>query len=128
MSDIKPSVSIDPRCYTVNESKAEANQKEYQRIVAGLLYIARTTRLEILIHINLLVRRTKAPSISNLQAAKDISQYLLLTKSKGLRIRGTMEDLALTVYTDISYGGEEAQLQTGVIITLNNQLVLWYSF
>ena len=124
VSGVKHSVPIDPQHYAAIEAEVEApaNQKDHQRIVGGLLYIARMTRPEISIYINLLGRRTKAPSTLNLQAAKNICRYLLSTRSEGLRIKGIgyKEDLSLKIYVDASYGGEEARPQTGVIITLNS--------
>lgn len=98
-------------------------------MVGGLLYISRTTRPDTSIHVNLLGRRTTKPSTTNLRAAREVCRYLLMTKYDGLRIKGTGEEesLGVKIYADASYGGEEAKSQTGVIMTINHQLVLWYS-
>ena len=102
--------------------------KEFQRLVGGLLYIARTTRPDTAIQVNLLGRKLKNPSDLNLQAAKEVCRYLLTTRSEGLRLRAQAgEGLDIKVYTDASYGGEQARSQTGTLVLLGNQLVHWYS-
>ena len=103
----KHSLSTDSTFFEADENDP-SDQKEFQKIIGGLLYIARTTRPEIMIHINLLGRRTKAPSASNLRTARDICRYLLSTKYEGLRIEGAgkVENPVVKIYADASYGGE----------------------
>ena len=96
--------------------------------MGGLLFIARMTRPEISVHVNLLGRRTKDHTTQHWKTALQVLQYLHSTRTDGLRLRkpeGT--ELASHIYADASYGGEGARSQTGVMITLGNQLVGWYS-
>ena len=54
--------------------------------------------------------------------------YLKSTASEGIIIRKPKEaKLSLEIYADASYGGEGARSQTGVLMTLGNQSVGWYS-
>lgn len=124
MSGAKSSPPTDLTLFEIDKGDP-CNQKEFQRIVGGLLYIARTTRPEISIQVNLLGWRTANPSNTNLRAAKQVCHYLLSTRSEGLRMKGTEgENLEAKIYADASYGGEEAKSQTGVVVTLNKQTML----
>jgi transposase InsO family protein len=126
---VKHSLPIDPTYYEPDVSNP-ANPKTFQGIVGSLLYIARTTRPEISIHVNLLGRRTTIPSMTNLQTAKDICRYLLTTKCEGLRINPIQDSrsgVPIEVFVDASYGGEEARSQTGVLAMVAKQPVTWYS-
>jgi hypothetical protein len=125
ITGVKHSLPIEPTCYEPDYT-SPANQKEFQAIVGSLLYIARTTRPEISIHVSLLGRCTIAPSIRNLVTAKDICRYLLSTKSEGLRLNPIKDsglEGKIEIYVDASYGGEEARSQTGVIAMVANQPV-----
>ena len=54
-------------------------------------------------------------------------RYLYWTRFKGLCWKkANTNSLEVTIYTDASYGGEEARSQTGVLITLGGQLVRSY--
>jgi len=114
------------RAMFIEEGEKLANPKPYQSLIGGLLYITRMTRLEISFHVNLLGRRTAKPSIANLQAVKQILQYLWTTKDTGL-VLAHSPSLELTIYADSSYGGDECKSQTGVFMTLGNQPIGWYS-
>ena len=53
--------------------------QDYQSLIGSLLYIARHTRLEISVHVNLLGRRTSRASHNNMQAALQVLRYLMST-------------------------------------------------
>lgn len=55
--------------------------------------------------------------------------YLLTTNQEGLRFKQVdkEEKEKINVYADASYGGEGARSQTGVIVLMNNQPIIWYS-
>jgi hypothetical protein len=56
----KPSLPIDRRWFEARDNTDKpCNQKQYQSIIGSLLYITRTTRPGISIHINLLGRRAQ---------------------------------------------------------------------
>ena len=64
--------------------------------------------------------------MQNYQAALQVLRYLYWTRFEGLLLRKD-KNLAVKIYADASYGGEGARSQTGVLITLGEQLVGWYS-
>ena len=109
--------------------------KKYQSLVGSLLYINRCTRPEISIQVNLLGRRTSRASHNNLRAAMHVLRYLASSKEKGIIIKqahgGTMTNQEkkglIKAYADASYGGEQAKSQSGNLVTLSGQIVMWSS-
>ena len=124
----KTSLPLDPELFKKSESTEERieNPKEYQAIIGGLLFVNRMTRAEISIQVNLLGRRSSSPSAQNLKAAMDTLRYLWSTRFDGIILRKP-RDLKLTAYAATSYGGPKARSQTGVLLTLGEQPIGWYS-
>jgi len=108
------------------EPNDECPKTVYQALVGSLLFIARMTRLEIAIHVNLLGRTTENPSAANLLAARKVLEYLYSSRQEGIILKKP-SNLALEVYADVSYGGPESRSQTGVLTTLGGQPMGWYS-
>ena len=119
------SLPLDPKLYQEDKDN-NVDQKRFQAIVGGLLFISRMTRPEIAIHVNLLGRRASKPSPQNHQAALRVLAYLHSSKNEGIILRKP-ENLLVKVYADASYGGEKARSQSGVIVTLGKQAIGWYS-
>ena len=115
---------LNPMLYEADEDPTE--QKPYQSLIGGLLFVARMTRPEISFHVNLLGRRATNPSTSNMMAAKGILRYLYWSRSEGIILKKPRH-LELKVFADASYGGSEARSQSGVLITLREQPIGWYS-
>ena len=117
------------------EELAPNQLQKYQSLVGSLLYINRCTRPEISIQVNLLGRRTSRASHTNTQAAMHVLRYLVSSKEKGIiikRVPGgpktTPENKGMIkAYADASYGGEQAKSQSGNLVTLNGQTVMWSS-
>jgi hypothetical protein len=84
------------------------------------------TQPEISIQVNLLGRRSASPAVNNMRAALALLGYLHWTRHEGLILPKPIS-LELVVYADAPYGGEQGKSQTGVLITLGNNLVGWYS-
>ena len=127
-SGIKSSLPLDERFYASRTDEEQAPQKEYQSLIGGQLFIARMTRSEISIHVNLLGRRAQNPSIHNLEAARRVLQYLKSTLQKGIVLQKPL-NLELKIFADASYGdkGETSRSQTRVLTTLGEQPIGWYS-
>ena len=108
-------------------------QKKYQSLVGSLLYIARHTRPELSLHINLLGRRTSKPSRQHFQTGMRILRYLSSSSTDGISLRKESleatkeENINIQGYADASYGGEKSLSQSGSIIKLNTQVVSWTS-
>jgi len=121
----KRSLLLNPQSYEPEDKKEQGHPK-YQSLVGGLLFIARMTRPDIAMHVNLLRRRMSDHTPENCQVAKQVLWYLYCTKFDGLRSRRD-KDLRIRIYANASCRGEEALLQTGVLMTVRNQIVGWYS-
>jgi len=105
------------------------DQRQYQSLIGGLLFIVRITQPEISLHINPLGRRATNPSERNLRTALQELAYLKSTASEGIIIEKPKgAELLLEIYADTSYGGEGARSQTRVLMTLGNQPVRCYSW
>ena len=109
-------------------------QKKYQSLVGSLLYITRHTRPEISIHVNLLGRRTSHPSQLNLQTGIRILKYLqssiedgITLKRENQGLRSQEEQEVIKAFADASYGGERAISQSGSLLTMNGQVIMWSS-
>jgi len=118
--------NTEPFERTNNPEEPRCNKTKYQALIEGLLFIARMTRPDIAIHVNLLGRLAEDPSVTNHQAALKVLGYLYSTRSEGVTINRPLK-LQLEAYADASYGGIEPRSQTGVILTLGQQPVGWYS-
>ena len=114
------SIPQNPKLYEQEEDTAD--QKTFQSIVGGLLFVARMSRPEISVPTNLLGRRASKPEPSNLQAPRQLLEYLYSTRYEGIILRKPV-NLDLRIYADAKYGGEKAKSQTGVLITLGQQSV-----
>ena len=113
---------------TQSYEKSDQTDKEtsgaipkYQSIIGGLLFIARITRPEISIHVNLLGCGTKNHTHENWEVALRVLRYLYSTKHDGLPLKKA-GDLKVKIYADASYG-EGSRSQTGVMMTMGHQLI-----
>ena len=88
--------------------------------MGGLLYVAQNTQPDILIHVNLLGRRTADLSLVNLMAAHQVYQYLLITRQEEVLYKPLEKEsedkTSVAVYIDTSYRGEGSRSQTGVLV------------
>ena len=98
------------------------------------MYITRHTRPEISIHVNLLGRRTSNPSPLNLQTGIRVLKYLVSSVEDGLTLKNENQESKnqekqglIRGYADASYKGEQAISQSGSILKINGQLVMWSS-
>ena len=102
--------------------------KKYQSLVGSLLYINRCTRPEISIHVNLLGRRTSDATLNNWKAAMHVLRYLISSKQDGVVLTKRNESPGvIKAYADASYRGEETRSQSGNLLTINNNLIMWAS-
>ena len=108
--------------------------KKYQSLVGSLLYITRHTRPEITLHTNLLGRRTSHATPNNLRTALQVLRYLASSSENGIIIGSpdkkdqiVEENINIKGYADASYGGEKARSQSGSLVLLGKQAVIWTS-
>ncbi|MBC8079188.1 MAG: DDE-type integrase/transposase/recombinase, partial [Gorillibacterium sp.] len=122
----KMSLSHDLTDYEAHSDDAPADKTKYRELLGSLLFIARGTRPDIAVAVNLLGRRVESPSYTNFIAAVRVLEYLWATKSIGLRIQKP-QSLEVEIQTDASFPGEEARGTTGVVVRIGEQLVHWYT-
>ena len=136
ITTIIPTKSLPLNANDYAETQEETNpelHKKYQSLVGSLLYIARHTRPEISLHINLLGRRTSKPTQLHFQTAIRILRYLSSSSTDGISLRKESleatedENINIQGYADASYGGEKSLSQSGSLIKLNTQVVSWTS-
>ena len=125
------SLPLNPEMFKESTSEEDlAPLQEYQSLVGSLLYIARHTRPEISIHVNLLGRRTSKASHNNMQAALQVLRYLTSTPMDGLTIQKEAimdEPISIQGFADASYGGEQSKSQSGSLILLYDNPITWSS-
>jgi len=73
---VRSSLVVDAECYRQNEGDTPCDKTKFQQLVGSLLFIARMTRPEIAIHVNLLGQRASNPSHQHMRAAFQILKYL----------------------------------------------------
>ena len=101
------SLPLDEKLFLEGDHKG-VDQKHFQSIVGGLLFVAPMTRPEISIQVNLLGRRASKPNPLNMKAALTILEYLHSTKFEGIILKRHM-NLELKIFADAKYGGEKAR-------------------
>ena len=112
------------------ESELLPDATRYQSLVGSLLYINRMTRPDISIHVNLLGRRTSKPGAQNMRTALQVGQYLASTKNEGLLIttsRKESREVPIDIFADASYGGENSRSQSGSLVNLCGNPIMWSS-
>jgi len=98
--------------------------KPCQRLIGSLMYIAQTTRPDILYAVTYLARRSLSACPRHWDGAIRIARYLYGTASKGHRLRSGSQ---VTIWVDASYGGEEGRCQMGIVTCIGETAVGWTS-
>ena len=117
---VKSSLPVNAEHF--KESEDQCDKTLFQSIVGTLLFLARMTRPEISIHVNLLGRVTSKPTKQHLLMAYRVLKYLSLTSDQGIRL-GKSGNLKVEIFVDASYGGDKARSQTEALMTLGHQPV-----
>ena len=120
----RSSLPVDAECFKESRQNDPCDKKQFQQIIGSLLFIARRTRPDIAIHVNLLGRRASNLSTTHLQAAYRLLRFLELTRLDGIKLTKP-RSLKVEIYADASYGGEESRSQSGAVMTLGGQVVGW---
>jgi histone deacetylase 1/2 len=129
--DAKPvSVPMDPGFVTRPEPKDTPfdNNTIYRSIIGCLLHIARQTRPDILLAVNLLSSHLVHPMERHWRAAKRVLIYLYHTRHESLRI-GPYNEAGLVAYSDATWADDpETRLsRTGGVIFYNGSFISAHS-
>ena len=101
--------------------------KKFHTVVAKLLYLAKRTRIDILLAIAYLCTRVKSPTTGDLTKLGRVLKYLNGTAEQVLVLRPSTE-LKLEGYIDASFGCHpDGKSHTGLVVTLGGCTVLCMS-
>jgi hypothetical protein len=109
------------------EDDALADEKEYARIVGGLMFAACVTRPDIMCAVGKLSQFLNNPSSKHLLAAKRVLRYLKGTLTLGITYRPP--PLRLSGYSDADWAGDMSTRRstTGYVVMLNGGAIAWKS-
>jgi hypothetical protein len=105
----------------------DTERHPYTSLVGGLLFLATTTRPDIMHAVTTLTRYMAKPTTSHWEAAKRVVRYLSNKKAHGL-IYGATGD-GIIGYTDSDYASDitSRRSTTGYVFTINGTAVSWAS-
>ena len=108
------------------ESLTEANAEKFHSTVAKLLYVAKRTRPDILLTVNFLCTRVKAPTMEDAMKLVRLCRYLKCTMDDGILLKMERGDtLIMEAYIDASYGvHEDSKSHSGMMVTLGSGALL----
>lgn len=123
------SVPLDPGFQPKCESQScqLVDQMEYQSIIGSLMYIAISTRPDILHSVCKLSQRNTNPHVEHLAAAKQILRYLKTTLELKLKYQKTGQ--MVTGYVDADWGGDSTDRKSysGHVFILGGSTFAWES-
>jgi len=101
------SLPSDLKAYLQDENTKKDPPPNYQSLIGGLLFIARMTRPEISVHVNLLGRRAKDVSQTHWNTALQVLRYLASTKDGRASVEKIPNDRPLpeNIYRRHIWGG-----------------------
>ena len=108
-----------------NSEIDEMNEKPYRQQVGSLLYLANTTRPDIMFAINFLCRFCENPRILHWKMAKHVLRYLRGTTDYSIRYEKTNK--LLQAYVDSDWGGnlEDRHSCSGFVTFLAGAPISW---
>ena len=111
-----------------DESKKLADATLYQSIVGSLLYLAIATQPDISQAVGVASKYCSCPTETHLTAAKRILRYLKETTNLALKYEKS-DDGKPIGYSDADWAGDydDHHSTSGIIFTLSNGAVSWYS-
>lgn len=98
----------------------------YRTVLGLLLYLARVTRPDISIGVNLLGRQASAPTLGNLETMKKLTGYLMSTKDLALKISGEDND-KISGMADADWAGDvkDRKSTSGYICFMGKTPISW---
>jgi hypothetical protein len=100
------------------------DETKYRRVIGSLLYIANSTRPDIMFHVCYLSQFNSSPTKENWREVVHLLRYLL--KTKNYRIVYQRTGKPIEVYCDASWGKTEKSW-SGYVIKLAGAAVIWRS-
>lgn len=130
MDDCKPvSVPLDAGYQVVcNDNCKKVDQQQYQSMIGTLMYLAITTRPDILHSMSKLAQRNMDPHHEHLLAVKHVLRYLAGTMEYKLEYTAA-GNASIAGYVDADWGGDASNRKsyTGFTFFVGKCLVSWES-
>lgn len=124
----KVAIPLDPGFQVAcSEECIKADISSYQTLMGELMYLAITTRPDILHAVAKLSQRNSDPHIEHMNAGKKIVRYLAGTIYTKLEYKKGMKELV--GYADADWGGNpiDRKSYTGYLFYYGNNLISWES-
>lgn len=105
----------------------KVDPKDYQSLIGTLMYLAISTRPDIMHSVGKLAQRNKEPHIEHLKAAKHIIRYLSATLNFKLVYSKT--DLPPKAFVDADWANciEDRKSYTGIVFVMAGSAITWES-
>jgi len=110
------------------ENMNTSNSFPYRELVGCLMYVAVTTRPDIMFSVSRLARYSTIASEMHWKAAKDVLRYLKRTSKFGL-VYGGPSEMTVVGYTDADWAGDRASRKStsGYVFLVNKTVFSWKS-
>jgi len=107
-------------------NKLSINTTKYRSLVGNLLYVAISTRPDILYSVSKAAQRSKEPTMEDWMNALKILGYLKKTMNYGLKFNNKR---IINAYSDADYAGDKISRRStsGYVITIGGTPVSWCS-
>lgn len=101
----------------------------YRQLIGSLIYLAVGTRTDISFAVSALSQFLENPSEIHWKAAKRVLRYIAGTSNIGIEFNSSKTPNILVAYSDADYGSclDTRKSVSGVILTLNNGPIIWFS-
>lgn len=124
----KASIPMDPDV-PLKQNNGRPADVPYRQIIGGLMYLSIMTRPDITFAVNKLSQFLANPSKDHWRAAKHVLAYLKGTTELGIRYHQFDKPHEIELYTDADFAMclDTRKSTSGVVITLNNSPIGWFS-
>lgn len=111
-----------------DDKQEKCDQKKYLSIVMSLMFLARMTRVDILLPVTYLATKSSSPTVAHYKKTLRILKYIKQTSNHGLVFRGNGDSSMIPevkVYADASHlTHNDGKGHSGILITINGTVVM----
>ncbi|GBO20169.1 Copia protein [Araneus ventricosus] len=129
MSDCKPcSTPLEPKCTSADFANSELFEGPFRELIGSLLYLAVTTRPDILFSVNCLSQLQEKPTVAAWTGLKRILRYLKGTKNFKLvykKLHNPNFNIDLYVDADWASDTTDRKSVSGHVLMFCNCPILW---
>ncbi|GBL75923.1 Retrovirus-related Pol polyprotein from transposon TNT 1-94, partial [Araneus ventricosus] len=129
MSDCKPcSTPLEPKCTSADFANSELFEGPFRELIGSLLYLAVTTRPDILFSVNCLSQLQEKPTVAAWTGLKRILRYLKGTKNFKLVYKKLHNpNFNIDLYVDADWASDtiDRKSVSGYVLMFSNCPILW---